>query len=93
MKIERSAVKRVYSGKPGCMCGCRGFYRSTKERAEENGKYRGYPLSRGEVSNAAVELIVKKIEATPSEQLSIGAGYIEAQHDGRVYVAYLDNMH
>ena len=25
-KIELSRVTRVYSGRPGCMCGCRGKY-------------------------------------------------------------------
>lgn len=26
MEIKFENVKRVYSGKPGCMCGCRGKY-------------------------------------------------------------------
>jgi hypothetical protein len=26
MELKIENVKRVYSGKPGCMCGCRGKY-------------------------------------------------------------------
>ena len=29
-QIDRSKIKRVYSGKPGCACGCRGSYSESK---------------------------------------------------------------
>ncbi len=31
-KLDWSLVKKVYSGKPGCCCGCRGIYRPVDSR-------------------------------------------------------------
>jgi hypothetical protein len=31
MQIDVNTIKRVYTGKPGCMCGCRGKYTKPDE--------------------------------------------------------------
>jgi len=31
MQIDINAIKQVYSGKPGCMCGCKGKYAKPAE--------------------------------------------------------------
>jgi hypothetical protein len=31
MQIDVNTIKTVYSGKPGCMCGCRGKYTKPEE--------------------------------------------------------------
>lgn len=59
--IEAGNVNSVYSGKPGCMCGCNGFYRySSAEVFEKFGP--GYGEAKGQVSPAMVKKVLKLIQ-------------------------------
>jgi hypothetical protein len=89
--IDLNKVMRVYSGKPGCMCGCNGTYRYMSDCIEMGGKDRGYPVDLEEVNETQVRKVVKII----SEQLHAGnkslvvdPEYVYAQVGGRVYCVY-----
>lgn len=53
-KIDPTRVLKVYSGKPGCCCGCRGIYRYTRASRELGSKERGYPVNDKEVNDGLV---------------------------------------
>jgi hypothetical protein len=72
-------VMRVYSGKPGCACGCNGIYRTNPQYIEEAGKDRGYPIQADELNMTQVKKITKLFnenialveEITPNELYSL----------------------
>jgi hypothetical protein len=84
-------IKSVYSGKPGCCCGCRGNHTYTVEYAlsltEEKKKKLAMTLKFNDT-------VVKKIVATIKGIISQGTvpdvdqDYIAVQTDTRLYVVY-----
>ena len=58
--IDKANVLSVYSGKPGCCCGCQGkySYREDLEMRAVARKYRGYEITDDEVSERNVTRIV-----------------------------------
>ena len=79
-------VEAVYSGRPGCMCGCRGNYRYASKRAALASERRGYEV---DVSDAQITRVIKTLRAAPAGSLEFGERYVAAKINGRVYVAYL----
>ena len=79
----------VYSGKPGCMCGCNGNYRYHPEMVEEAGKRRGYAVDEDEVSARSIKTIITKIKNAGALVDEGNEGkYIFAETATRVYTAY-----
>ena len=74
-------IVKTYSGKMGCMCGCRGKYNYTAEGAEKHGP--GYPVN---VNERGVRIIAKKVLANPNVQWEDNMAFVEA--DGRIQVVY-----
>jgi hypothetical protein len=71
----RSRVLAVYTGKQGCMCGCKGTYRYTALTRGEAGKRRGY-----EVSDSAARLGPRAVRSICGEgglDLSSEQGLVE----------------
>lgn len=50
-------VMSVYSGRPGCMCGCRGNHRYARAHRDLAGRDRGYPVLDEDVSDRSVARI------------------------------------
>lgn len=90
-RINVNAVGKVYSGRPGCMCGCRGKYTAATKHLEWANKDRGYPYlsAAGEVSDRSVAVIVNKMNkfAELLEWADDGQ-YAYLELDGRIYCAY-----
>lgn len=82
--IKVAAVASVYSGKPGCMCGCLGKHTYASAHRDAASKRRGYKVDDDEVSDRTVKLIVGKINA------AIAAGKPVEVKDGYVF---WDNSH
>lgn len=61
-------VQKVYSGRPGCMCGCRGKY-SYAQGCEE-----GYD---DQVNERSVKLIFNKVMNNPKHKIEDGIAYVE----------------
>jgi len=94
--IDLSKVFKVYSGKPGCMCGCRGNYRVASAHQEFSNKERGYDYDEKEISDRSVKRIVNLLEQAfeQGEQVEyedhsdkVGCFFLETP--ARVYVAYV----
>ena len=89
--FKRKFVVKVYSGKPGCMCGCRGkyFYPSTVDR-EAAATVRGYSVDDDEISDSQVTRVVNKIHAhLDSAEVLLGE-YIAVQVNQRDYFAFFN---
>lgn len=65
VKVEE--VVQVYSGRPGCACGCRGNYRVNPAHVAYADKERGYPHSGDEISLKSVKRILNYLQAHATE--------------------------
>lgn len=86
-------VRAVYSGRPGCMCGCKGKYSVNPIHRAEADKDRGYACPVGKRSMVMVEKVLRILQADPRTMLQ--DGYIlyrpRGQDDERNYCVYLCN--
>ncbi len=55
-------VLKSYTGRPGCMCGCKGTYRVTEATRAEASKNRGYPYEDADVSARSVGMALRRIQ-------------------------------
>ena len=85
--IDTNKVLKVYSGRPGCWCGCRGKYSFASEFAAEGTTRRGYAVMPDEVSDRNVRMIVKRLNNNSDTKIEDGIAFLEL--DNRVYAAYL----
>lgn len=83
LSVRREDVLRVYSGRTGCMCGCRGRYYTTSTCREAD----------TEVSDAQVTRVLRTLAASASAvEVDVGLygetiAYLET--GTRVFAAYL----
>lgn len=61
--LDSRTVYTAYTGRTGCMCGCRGNYAYCTEHVAEAGKLRGYSLGSEEISDRKVNGRTKKLRA------------------------------
>jgi hypothetical protein len=61
-------VEKVYSGKPGCMCGCRGKYSYAQGRGD--GKY-------DVVNERSVKILFNKIMNNPARKVEDNVAFVE----------------
>lgn len=88
--IELGAVVSVYSGKPGCCCGCRGKHTYASAHRELGGKRRGYAVDDDEVNDAVVHRHLNTINAAIERgEAEDGGTYVAYETVGRLYIAYL----
>ena len=80
--MELGKVMKVYSGKPGCMCGCNGHYRVASAHA----KAAGYDAD--DVSDRSVKIIFNKIIKDPAHKFDADANCVYVQTATRNLVAY-----
>jgi len=81
-------VMSVYSGKPGCACGCRGTHRYNGTMLAEASADRGYAVTPDEVNHKQIKKVVKILLANWSFVQVEGAEFAYAELDGRSYCAY-----
>ncbi len=62
--IKFDEVLSVYSGKPGCCCGCQGKYYYREDLKDEGTKSRGYAVSDDECNDKMVHRIINKLNKT-----------------------------
>ena len=79
-------VYKVYSGKTGCMCGCKGKYSYTAKGAVDNSP--GYDVS-DSVNERSVKIITTKVLKHPKVKFEDGMAYVE--QNGRTLVAFYAN--
>jgi len=74
---------KVYSGRIGCMCGCKGKYSYTAEGAVQHSP--GYDVSNS-INERTVKMFVKQLLADPLAKQQDGHVYVE--RNGRIKVAF-----
>ena len=76
-------IVKTYSGRIGCMCGCRGKYNYTEMGAREHNP--GYSVN---VSERGVRIIAKRVLANPNVQYEGNMAFVEDHAAGRIQVIY-----
>ena len=83
-QLQVSNVISVYSGRPGCCCGCKGTHyypESMRDTAEARG---------GKVNDAMVKKVVKIVnEAMLRGKAEHESSHVFVDQGGRWYIAYL----
>ena len=87
MEIEVSSIQSVYSGRPGCSCGCLGKYTYASAHRDEGSVERGRMVLDEEVSDKTVRRIVKILQAH-ADQLFICENHVALYLPKWKYVAY-----
>jgi hypothetical protein len=85
MSVNISGITKVYSGKIGCMCGCRGKYSYTAHGAVEDNP--GYDVTES-INERSVKIIAKKVLSNPNTDHS-DPGYAVLEQNGRILVVFL----
>jgi hypothetical protein len=85
--MDISNVVKVYNGKMGCMCGCKGKYSYTANGAENHGP--GYDVS-DRVNERSVKLIARKVLANPNANRTESPNYVfvEDRARGKIQVVF-----
>lgn len=87
MRIDRSAVKSVYSGTNGkCCCGCSGKHTYASAHVMEVGAKRGYAVQDDQISDRTVNLICNKVEKLPINYAT--SNCLSAVSGKRLYIVY-----
>ena len=86
--MELNKVIKVYSGKPGCMCGCNGRYRVASAHVNAAGDARGYEYDADDVSDRSVKIIFNKIVKDPAHKFDADANCVYLNTPTRTLVAY-----
>jgi hypothetical protein len=86
--MELKNVTRVYTGKPGCMCGCNGQYRMASAHVEKAAAEQGYPVAEDEISDRSVKIVFNKIMKNPLHKYDAEANCVYVQTETRNLVAY-----
>ena len=78
-------VYKVYSGKQGCMCGCKGKYSYTAKGAVDNSP--GYDVT-DSINERSVKIISTKVLKNPLTEIEDGMAVLE--QNGRILVAFFE---
>lgn len=77
-------ITAVYSGKPGCMCGCNGKYSYASAHVDYSSKDRGYAVTDDEVNDRSVKILAKKVLTNPNTQFEDGYAFLDEENRSRV---------
>jgi hypothetical protein len=77
--IDPSNVISVYSGRPGCMCGCKGKRRFASKLVAQAAKDRGYAIDADEISDLSIKRIVAKLNASPDTVIEGDGAFLETE--------------
>lgn len=86
--MELKNVTRVYTGKPGCMCGCNGKYKMAAAHVEKAATEQGYPVAEDEISDRSVKIVFNKIMKNPNHKFDAESNCVYVQTETRTLVAY-----
>ena len=93
--IKPEKVTKVYSGRPGCMCGCRGIYRYPKTATLESiKKYIGYQPDPKTINDHFVKSVIltvsKSLEEGICKNVSSSKDHLYVEINGRAYCIYFN---
>jgi hypothetical protein len=86
MSVNIGNIAKVYSGKIGCMCGCRGKYSYNEGVPREDWQ--------GAVSVRSVKILAKKVLSDPRANFDESAEYVfvEDRAKGTIKVVYFKEI-
>ena len=92
--LSRDRVLSVYTGRPGCCCGCKGIHRypSDPKLRALAGTRRGYEVSEDEVNDRHCTKVLNTLKANADKcniDLEYQSGHIFLELKGRWFIAYL----
>ena len=61
--MTAAEVSSVYSGKPGCCCGCKGNHRYNSQHVVSASKNRGYAVTGSDINDRQVAKVLAVIQA------------------------------
>jgi hypothetical protein len=82
-------IASVYSGKPGCCCGCNGNHRYASGHREWASKNRGYEVEDSDINDRQVKKVFNLLLANADQVDTSNADHLFIDLDGRWYIAYL----
>jgi hypothetical protein len=80
-------ILSVYSGRPGCACGCRGIHRYNPAYPSEGSKERGYKVEPDEMNIGHVRKVLKIIKDNASS-VKRGGNNLSIETGGKLYIIY-----
>lgn len=86
--MELNKVFKVYTGRPGCMCGCMGNYKMASAHAEFAAQDRGYAVDAEDISDRSVKIIFNKIMKNPARKYDADANCVYVETGTRNLVAF-----
>lgn len=92
--LTADQVLSVYSGKPGCACGCRGKYSYNSKHVAAASKDRGYTVTPDEVNDRMVTKVLKLVQQHADDSRVWAANddiFAFDLHDQRTYTVYVKN--
>jgi hypothetical protein len=78
-------IVKVYNGRIGCMCGCKGKYSYTQDGATNHGP--GYDV-KDSVNERSVRIIAKKVLANPNAKWEDNLVYVEDRNANKIQVVF-----
>lgn len=78
--MDISNIEKVYSGRVGCMCGCRGKYSYNEGVKREDWQ--------GKVSVRSVKVMAKKVLSDPRVVVERSFAYVQDTERGTMKVVY-----
>lgn len=90
LSVTKNDVTSAYSGRPGCMCGCKGKHSYHPKYRIASGQRRGYKVSDDEVSLRSISYTLNKLQrfAIAGGEVDYGDNYAYAEINGRAYAVY-----
>lgn len=88
--VDVAKVTKVYSGKEGCRCGCRGIYRyASLELAQANYGSKLELADASDVNPTHIAKVVKKINEN-LHLCDVGPNYVNLTVGKKAFTAYFD---
>lgn len=85
-------VRSVYSGTPGCCCGCRGTHTVNPRFRSEVATARGYDVADDECNASVIARIlntIKRHDEHGTATIETERDYVAAETETRIWIAYL----
>jgi hypothetical protein len=83
--LNLDKIVKVYNGKIGCMCGCKGKYSYTQDGAVNHGP--GYDVT-DSISERSVKIIAKKVLSNPNNVWEGNYVFVEDRAANKIQVVY-----
>jgi len=80
-------IVSVYSGKPGCACGCLGIHRYNPKYQAVGTQRRGYKVEGDEMNLTHVKKVLK-IMQTNAPSVERGSNNLSIETGGKLYIVY-----